>query len=163
MAGQRILRIFTNINPHGAPRVWDVGEPFERVVQRFLPRVPRYSRIAAWALELRGRTDGRRTEYDHVMLSLHDLCKADAGYQAACDRTRVAFRPGWTWICYTDQVSHAALAGEHALEQTILVPVDAMADPERAPLRVLERALSRPLARPRGPRPARDRGRPGGS
>jgi 3-deoxy-D-manno-octulosonic acid hydroxylase-like protein len=149
MAGQRILRVFTNINPHGVPRVWDIGEPFERVVQRFLPLVPRYSPLVAWALEWRGRTRGRRTEYDHVMLSLHDLCKRDARYQAACDKTRVEFKAGWTWICYTDQVSHAALAGRHALEQTMLVPVSAMADPERAPLRVLERALNRRLDRPR--------------
>ena len=156
MGGQRILRVFTNINPHGAPRVWHVGEPFERVVQRFLPRVPRYSPIAAWALEWSGRTHGRRTEYDHVMLSLHDLCKRDAGYQAACDKTRVAFQPGWTWVCYTDQVSHAALAGQHALEETILVPVDAMADPARAPLRVLERALSRSLGRSPRRKPPHD-------
>jgi hypothetical protein len=149
MAGQRILRVFTNIDPHGAPRVWHIGESFESVVQRFLPLVPRYSPVAAWALEWRGRTRGRRTEYDHVMLSLHDLCKLDAGYQATCDKTRVEFLPGWTWICYTDQVSHAALAGRHVLEQTILVPASAMADPDRAPLRVLERALSRPLDRPR--------------
>ena len=156
MAGGRILRVFTNINPDGAPRVWEIGEPFERVVQRFLPLVPRYSPLGAWALEWRGRTRGRRTEYDHVMLSLHDLCKLDAGYQATCDKTRVEFRAGWTWMCYTDQVSHAALAGRYVLEQTIVVPVSAMADPERAPLRVLERALNRRLDRPR--RPGRVRG-----
>ncbi len=27
--GERILRVFTNVNPEGAPRVWRVGEPFE--------------------------------------------------------------------------------------------------------------------------------------
>jgi hypothetical protein len=154
-AGGRILRVFSNVNPDGAPRVWDVGEPFERVVQRFLPLVPRYSPFGAWALERRGRTRGRRTEYDHVMLSLHDLCKRDAAYQAGCERTRIEFRAGWTWICYTDQVSHAAVAGRCVLEQTVMVPVSAMADPERAPLRVLERALNRGLAPPRGPGRAR--------
>ena len=35
--GERILRVFTNANPHGKPRVWRVGEPFEDVVRRFLP------------------------------------------------------------------------------------------------------------------------------
>jgi hypothetical protein len=148
MGGQRILRVFTNINPDGAPRIWHIGEPFEDVVRRFLPFVRRYSPLAAWALEWGGRTRGRRTEYDHVMLSLHDLCKLDSGYQAACGKTPVEFQAGWTWLCYTDQVSHAAVAGRHALEQTIVVPLRAMADPERAPLRVLERALNRPLAPP---------------
>jgi hypothetical protein len=27
--GERILRVFTNVNPEGLPRVWRVGEPFE--------------------------------------------------------------------------------------------------------------------------------------
>jgi len=41
--GERILRVFTNANPEGAPRVWRVGEPFETVAQRFLPRAQPYS------------------------------------------------------------------------------------------------------------------------
>ncbi len=37
--GERILRVFANVNPAGTPRVWRVGEPFEDVARRFLPRV----------------------------------------------------------------------------------------------------------------------------
>ena len=40
---------------------------------------------------------------------------------------------------------HAVLSGRCMLEQTILVPVDAMTRPELSPLRVLERMLDRPL------------------
>ncbi|MGI4938037.1 MAG: Kdo hydroxylase family protein, partial [Janthinobacterium lividum] len=29
--GERLLRVFTNVNPHGQPRVWRVGEPFQDV------------------------------------------------------------------------------------------------------------------------------------
>src|SRR6185312_15366733 len=36
--GERILRVFTNVNPGGQPRVWRVGEPFGKVAERFLPR-----------------------------------------------------------------------------------------------------------------------------
>ena len=36
--GQRIIRVFHNINPHGVPRVWRVGEPFEQLAERLLPR-----------------------------------------------------------------------------------------------------------------------------
>ena len=42
--GERILRVFTNVNPDGEPRVWRVGEPFEAVARRFLPRAKPYSR-----------------------------------------------------------------------------------------------------------------------
>jgi hypothetical protein len=55
------------------------------------------------------------------------------------------FRSGTTWLCFTDQVLHAALAGHCALEQTFHVPVSAMADPQRTPLRVLERLSGRSL------------------
>ena len=34
--GERILRVFCNVNPSGKPRVWKVGEPFEKVAERFL-------------------------------------------------------------------------------------------------------------------------------
>ena len=37
--GKRILRVFCNINPHNEPRVWRIGEPFENVAQRFLPKI----------------------------------------------------------------------------------------------------------------------------
>jgi len=56
---------------------------------------------------------------------------------------KVDFPAGSTWIAFTDQVSHAATAGQYQLEQTFLLPVDAMADPERSPLRVLERIMGR--------------------
>jgi hypothetical protein len=58
----------------------------------------------------------------------------------------VSFASGTTWLCFTDQVLHAALAGHCALEQTFHVPVSAMADPALAPLRVLERLTARHLA-----------------
>ncbi len=38
--GQRILRIFTNINHEGKPRVWRLGEPFEDVVEKMISTSP---------------------------------------------------------------------------------------------------------------------------
>jgi len=35
--GERILRVFTNVNPQGAPRVWRVGDSFEAIARKFLP------------------------------------------------------------------------------------------------------------------------------
>jgi len=39
--GTRILRVFTNVNPHGKKRVWRLGESFEGVARRFLPQLKR--------------------------------------------------------------------------------------------------------------------------
>ncbi len=41
---------------------------------------------------------------------------------------------------------HAALSGQHAFEQTYLLPVGAMLDEAGSPLRVLERLTGRTLA-----------------
>jgi 3-deoxy-D-manno-oct-2-ulosonic acid (Kdo) hydroxylase len=144
MRGRRILRVFANVNP-GEPRIWIVGEPFAVAARRFLPRIAR--RPAVWnaAFSVLGVTKGRRTAYDDLMLGLHDTAKLDLAYQRDCPRQQVAFAPGTIWLCYTDQVMHAAVKGQYALEQTFHLPVEAMIDPARSPLRLLEDITRREL------------------
>jgi hypothetical protein len=143
--GRRILRVFCNVNPAGEPRVWNVGEPFEDFARAFAPRVKRELPGAAWFMERLGITKGRRTGYDAAMLRLHDLAKLDDDYQADAPRTRLDLPAGGTWLVFTDRVLHAALAGQHIFEQTFLLPVEAMEDERRSPLRILERLLGRSL------------------
>lgn len=143
--GRRLLRVFNNINPHGEPRRWKIGEPFADVAARFQPRAPRPSALKAQLMAMTGITKSRRSAYDHYMLHLHDGMKADLDYQAQVPSTPAEFAPGETWIVYSDQVSHAVLAGRYMLEQTFYVPVDALQYPERSPLRVLEKLAGRPL------------------
>jgi len=145
MGGRRILRLFTNVAADGAAREWRVGEPFADFARRFLPRTGSGVPGGAWLLQRLGITRGRRSEYDRLMLRLHDAGKLDGAYQTAGPKADVAFPAGTTWMCFTDQVLHAALAGHCALEQTFHVPVSVMAEPERAPLRVLERLAGRSL------------------
>ncbi len=144
MRGRRILRLFANINPT-EPRIWNIGEPFAELARRFLPKAR--IRPAAWnaALAMMGATKGRRTPYDDLMLGLHDGVKLDLAYQRDCPKERMAFAPGTAWLCYTDQVMHAAIKGQHALEQTFHLAVEDMADPATSPLRVLERMTGRSL------------------
>ena len=137
--GRRILRLFTNVNPDQRPRTWRIGGEFEPVARRFAPKLrlpwPGTSRLLALARI----TKTRRTPYDTLMLRLHDAMKADEDFQETTPQTRVDFPAGTTWLAFTDQVSHAAMAGQYQLEQTFLLPVDAMRAPDRSPLRVLER------------------------
>lgn len=146
LAGRRILRVFCNVAPDGAAREWLVGEAFADYARTLLPRVKAPVPGSARALQLLGLTKGRRRRYDHIMLGMHDAGKFDAAYQAGSPRAAVRFFPGTTWICFTDQVVHAALAGHCALEQTFHLPVEAMAHPEMSPLRVLEGLMGRVLA-----------------
>jgi hypothetical protein len=144
--GRRLLRVFSNIHPEGKDRVWNIGEPFEAVARRFQPGYRRSRAGYARLLRAAGITRGLRTEYDQIMLRLHDRMKADLGYQAGAVSTRLRLPAGSTWIVQTDAVSHAALSGQFMLEQTFLLPVAAMLDPGRSPLRILERLAGRRLA-----------------
>lgn len=143
--GRRILRVFTNAAPDGALRRWRVGEPFPDFAAAFLPRVRGMFPFQSLAMSMLGLTKGRRTRYDQCMLGLHDTCKLDMKYQEIAPQADVVFAAGTTWMCYTDQVLHAALAGHCAFEQTFHVPVEAMASPEKSPLKVLERLSGRRL------------------
>jgi len=79
------------------------------------------------------------------MLRLHDRMKADLTYQSEAVQRLYEFPTGSTWIVFTDQVSHAAMSGQYALEQTFHLPVHAMLDPSQSPLRILERLLGQQL------------------
>lgn len=143
--GERILRIFTNINPHGEHRQWRVGEPFPQLAQRFMPRLARYSAFSSWLQHRVRITKTRRSHYDHLMLQLHDAMKADGDYQQQGPQLALAFPPGSSWICFSDQTPHAAMGGQFMLEQTFLLPVNKMQDPQRSPLKVLEQLRGQSL------------------
>jgi hypothetical protein len=142
---RRILRVFSNVNRSGQSRHWRLGQPFADVARRFYPQLNRPVPGSAWALSAVGLTRGYRTEYDHTMLAIHDAMKRAKDYQRDVPKSEFRFPPGSTWVVFTDIVSHAALAGQHLFEQTFYLPVTAMLDQSKAPLRILERLASRAL------------------
>jgi hypothetical protein len=143
--GKRIMRVFTNVNPEGQGRHWRIGAHFEDVANLFANRIPRHSAALARLLSAMGVTKSYRTAYDHMMLKMHDTMKTNEAYQREVEQAEFSFPAGSTWIVYTDKVSHAAMGGQHLFEQTFYVPVQAMADPSKAPLRILERLAARAL------------------
>jgi hypothetical protein len=139
--GKRILRVFSNINPFDQDRVWLLGEPFEAVVKKFKPKFRKPfpgSRALLHTLKI---TKSYRSLYDHYMLILHDAMKLDDHYQQTVSKIEFRFPPGSSWIVMTDKVSHAALSGQHLLEQTFYLPIEAMQNPLLSPLRLLDSAI----------------------
>ncbi len=149
--GARILRFFTNINPTEA-RHWVTSKPFEELAQEFggkkgvyFPRGDSHSlggrllkqaKLCAAGLGLKIPL---RSPYDSFMLTMHHFLKENGEFQRTCSKDHWKFPPGSCWAVFTDQVSHAALSGQYALEQTFLVPHKALLYPELAPVSVLER------------------------
>jgi len=150
MQGTRLLRVFCNVNPSGRARHWRVGEPFEAHAARYLPAIARPWPGSAWLLHRLGVTKRPRTEYDHLMLQLHDRAKADAAFQSSSPQRDVQFAPGTTWVVFSDQVLHAAMGGQHMLEQTFYLDVERQQNPQNSPLGTLERLLGRSLRANRG-------------
>ncbi|MGZ3239483.1 MAG: Kdo hydroxylase family protein, partial [Burkholderiaceae bacterium] len=143
--GERILRVFTNVNPSGEPRVWRIGEPFETVAKRFLPRAKPYSAWQAKVINALHITKSLRSEYDHLMLQLHDGMKSDLDYQRDAPQITMPFPAGCVWICFSDQASHAVMSGQYMMEQTFHLPVAQQYDPEASPLAILTRLTGRTL------------------
>ncbi len=143
--GERILRVFTNANPDGLPRVWRVGEPFEAVAARFLPRAKPYVRWQARLLRALRVTKSLRSEYDHLMLQLHDGMKSDLEYQKTSPQQTVPFPAGSVWVCFSDQTSHAVMSGQYMLEQTLHLAPAKQYNPDSSPLAILSRLTGRNL------------------
>ena len=143
--GERLLRVFTNLNPHGVPRVWRVGEDFETIARRFLPQAKPYRLWQAKVLNAVHATKSLRSEYDHLMLQLHDLMKFDEQYQKNGTQVTVPFPPGSVWVCFSDQATHAVMSGQFMMEQTLYLPPGKEVDPQASPLAILTRLVGRPL------------------
>jgi 3-deoxy-D-manno-oct-2-ulosonic acid (Kdo) hydroxylase len=145
--GARILRFFNNIHP-SRTRDWVVGDPFATVVRQFAPReiVPSPDNALSRAAKGVGRALGlggampsiKRSPYDDFMMRFHNFLKENSRFQAECAKYPWQFPAGSSWMVYTDTLPHAVLAGQYALEQTLLVAPDALVAPETSPLKVLE-------------------------
>jgi hypothetical protein len=145
--GARILRFFNNIHPTRT-RDWVVSDPFAETVKRFAPReiAPHPDGGLARAGKALGRAVGlgaavpslKRSPYDDFMMRFHNFLKENPGWQAECAKYAWQFPAGSSWMVYTDTVPHAVLAGQYALEQTLLVKPEALVRPEVSPLKVLE-------------------------
>jgi hypothetical protein len=150
--GDRIFRVFTNINP-AAPRVWRTGETFPELAERFaipsglLERASRrgVGRSVLALLRSAGLPVRVRPRYDEFMHRFHNFLKDNEGYQETARAEVVSFPPGSTWMVFTDMVTHAVLSGQFALEQTFLIARRSLTLPEQAPVAVLERLAGRTL------------------
>lgn len=157
--GNRILRFFTNINP-AMSRDWITSEPFGSLAEKFGGKEVSFPKSVGHSLydrierkmKLLLRSSGvkipLRSPYDAFMLKLHNFLKENGDFQKNCRKDYWQFPPHSCWAVFTDQVSHAALAGQYALEQTFLIPVSALLYPERSPLCVLERLSGRSMLDP---------------
>jgi hypothetical protein len=151
--GGRILRVFTNLNP-SRPRVWDTTEGFDVLASKYakdagLERIAADGSFVTKALRTLAPQFGLpqfgRTPYDTFMLRFHDYLKGNAAFQADCPKIHLEFPPLATWIVFTDCVAHSVQSGQFAVEQTLLIPPQALVAPQHAPYRILENIAGRPL------------------
>jgi len=143
--GQRILRFFTNVNPAQMARHWIVGASIDEAINQHLPTIKRPNRLKNQWLNWLNLTKTKRSDYDHYMLNLHDSMKQNQHYQDHAKQETFNFPPGSSWLVFTDQVPHAALAGQFLLEQTFYLQPTHQKNPDTSPLYRLEKQLGRAL------------------
>lgn len=145
--GRGMFRLFCNIDPKNRPRVWQVGEPFEPFVRRFLPSVQlRRPHWSASLLSRLGVVRGSKTMYDQMIADIRQLAKRDKEYQRTAPREIIEFPAGSCWFAITDLVPHGAMSGQHSLDQTFFLPAAGMSNPNHSSLRILERLSGSSLA-----------------
>src|SRR5476649_366022 len=133
--GDRILRFFINLNPT-RERVWISKGPFPRLLEKhgreagvlgggLQPGLP--ERALSGALRAaRGLFPMARvvdsSPYDRRMRHFHNWMKDTPAFQAP-PYEQFSFAPYAAWMALTDGVSHACIAGQHALVDTFLIPL----------------------------------------
>jgi hypothetical protein len=146
--GNRILRMFHNLNPDTS-RVWYTADPFEKLAATFreqlvpakkfstgsLSTIPGFKALAS----MLGITMSDSSPYDRWMMNFHNFLKENTQFQSSTRKNRWEFPSGSAWIVFTDCVSHAAMSGQYALEQTFIISKDDMVAPELTPINVLDR------------------------
>jgi 3-deoxy-D-manno-oct-2-ulosonic acid (Kdo) hydroxylase len=156
--GSRILRFFININPKES-RLWTTSLPFDQLALTFGGKqhgVPFPKGVSATlgqkiltlskkGAQKLGLPIVLRSPYDTFMLQFHHFLKENNTFQQSCHKDFWEFPPQSCWAVFTDKVSHAATAGQYALEQTLIIPTSALVQPAKAPVAVLERLASKPM------------------
>lgn len=132
--GKRILRLFTNISDLGHAKSWQLGEPFSQIMLRFAKKIKK-----PFVLKL---LLSKRSFYDHVMLQLNRMMKADPSTQSG---ERFDFPANSSWLAFTDQLSHASLNRQPMLAQTFYLPINSLHHPQLSPLTQLENYLDHAL------------------
>jgi hypothetical protein len=133
--GDRILRFFINLNP-ARERVWISKGSFEELLRRhgeeagvcrgpLEPSAP--ERVLGAALQGASRAFPMlrvidTSPYDRRMRRFHNWMKETEAFQEP-PHQRFSFAPWSAWMVLTDGVSHACVAGQHALVDTFLVPL----------------------------------------
>ena len=155
--GDLILRCFTNVNAEQS-REWMTSDPFAILARDQAENaglgqfagaagsgVHKLRRGVTRVLTKAGLPVVDRSAYDAFMLHFHDWLKGNSEYQEGCPKYRFALPPRSTWLVFTDVVPHAVLGGRLALEQTVIVARESLANPTSAPSAILEQIAGRKL------------------
>jgi hypothetical protein len=133
--GDRILRFFVNLNP-AAERVWISKGTFAELFEKHAAEAGVGPEALDAALPERAYSGTLRalarafpmlrvidtSPYDRRMRRFHNWMKDTPSFQQGPSE-QFSFPPFSAWMVVTDGVSHACIAGQHALVDTFLVPL----------------------------------------
>ena len=149
--GSLILRCSVNVDPTESFH-WVAADPFLRLARREAENaglqafanattspLHQLRRRMTRYLQKAGVRVIDRSPFDAFMEHFSRWMKANDDWRKRTKEYSFEFPPGATWIVFTDVVPHAVVKGGIALEQTVIVPRECMANASMAPAAVLER------------------------
>jgi len=162
--GDRILRVFVNLNPT-EDRVWATKGTFADVYAKHAAaagiagghelgkgllghlRTGMLRGLAAAGVKEAMIADS--SPYDRLMRRFHNYMKDTPSFQAHdADYRELRFAPFSAWMVFTDTASHASVSGQHALVNTFIVRLSQCRLPAVAPLNILRSGRAAWAVRP---------------
>jgi 3-deoxy-D-manno-oct-2-ulosonic acid (Kdo) hydroxylase len=153
--GDHILRFFVNVNP-ALDRVWATKGAFPYLYERYgseagiagaqalgtgpLDQLRRSALHGLVKLGVKEAMIADSSPYDRLMRRFHNYMKDTPAFQTGReDYEQLRFKPYSAWMVFTDVVSHASVAGQHALVNTFIVRLAACRLAHLAPFNILRR------------------------
>ncbi len=150
--GQRMLRVFVNLNPVDA-RVWASSETLAKILPKFGPKSGlieahqnRWPQRLGHEMLRLFRTDRTVLDpHDEFMLAFARYLKHSDEFQDKAPRKIWRFQPGQAWAAFTDSLAHADLRGRWVLDHLFLIPPDRCVRPELSPAELVRKLNPRTM------------------
>ncbi len=160
LLGNRVLCFCTNIDPENTIN-YITSENFETIVKKYtqskdliIPSIRTtslYKKIEnkmKKAIKSIGISVNINSPYDNFMMKLHHFLKNNEQFQKEAKKNKCEFLPNTSWVFFSDAIAHSTIEGQNLLQQSLVVSKDALVNPEKSPLSVLERHTKEALVEP---------------
>lgn len=160
LLGNRVLCFCSNIDTKNTIN-YVTSENFESIVKKYTQSndltVPSIRTTSIYkkvenkmkkAIKSIGISVNINSPYDNFMMKLQHFLKNNEKFQKEAKKNKCEFLPNTSWVFFSDAIAHSTIEGQNLLQQSLVVSKNALVNPEKSPLSVLERHTKEALVEP---------------